>query len=148
MQQPYSTGGVPLVLSEGQTIDATPQVQPLPLGKSGNELLTGQPPVTWASSNGTPIGTATTTDVVTAPSAGHHLEIWFLHASNAGATSCKVGWKEASGTQIYETQLPQNGVISKNINGAWALTTATKLQLVTDAAGSIYWTVGTRTVAD
>ncbi len=110
--------------------------------------LIGSPTVTYASANGTPIGTATTTDVVSAPTSGHHLEIWHLHASNAGATSCKVGWKEASGTQLYETQLPQNGVVSKNLYGDWHLTTATKLQLVTDAAGSIYWTVGSRTVVD
>jgi len=110
--------------------------------------LIGSPTVTYASANGTPVSTATTTDVVSAPSAGHHLEIWHLHVSNSGSTSCLVSWKESGGTAVYETYLPQNGVFSKNLNGDWHLTTATKLQMVTGAAGSIYWTVGSRTVVD
>ncbi len=110
--------------------------------------LVGSPTVTYASANGTPVSTATTTDVVGAPTSGHHLEIWHLHASNSGSTSCLVSWKEASGTAIYETYLPLNGVFSKNLGGDWHLTTATKLQMVTGAAGSIYWTVGSRTVVD
>ncbi len=116
--------------------------------QKGMVELEGSPAVTYTSANGSPVITATTTDVVAAPSSGHHLEVWHLHASNSGSTATLVSWKEASGTLLYESWLPQNGIVSKNLLGDWHLTTATKLQVVTSAAGSVYWTVGTRTVVD
>ncbi len=110
-----------------------------------------------ASPNGTPITTATTTTLIAAPATGKHLEILPVHASNSSGTSTKVGWKETSGVQHYETQLPLNGAISLKVsdypdratgNEGWHLTTATAFLMVTDAAGSIYWSVDYLTVND
>lgn len=99
--------------------------------------------LTFASSNGTPITTATNTDAVAAPGAGKYLQVWRLHASNKSATPVVVSWRDgASGALLFETNLPQNGVISMKLNGDWDLTANTKLVINTDAAGSVYWTVG------
>lgn len=105
--------------------------------------------LTFASSNGTPITTATNTDAIAAPAAGNHLQVWRLHASNKSATAVTVSWRDgASGALLFETYLPQNGVLSIKLNGCWDLTTATKLVINTDAAASVYWTVGYVTLAD
>lgn len=103
-----------------------------------------------ASSNGTPI-TATTTSVIAAPSAGSHLRVLRIHLSNGGATSTWISVRDgASGTQFYRTFLPQNGVLSINLNasGPLDLTTATRLDLVLSAAGSVEYTIDYLTVAD
>lgn len=109
---------------------------------------TGSPALTFASDNGTPITTNTTTDVVAAPAAGHHLEISRLHAINTSTTAVLVSWKEASGVLLFPSFLPQYGIFSIDLKQGWHLTTATKLQLVTSASGSINWTVGYRDALD
>ena len=99
--------------------------------------------LTFASSNGTPITTATDTIAVAAPAAGSHLQVWRLHASNSSATGVVVSWRDsATGPKLFETYLPQNGVISIKLNGDWDITAATALYISTSAAANVYWTVG------
>ncbi len=108
-----------------------------------------RPKLTHASSNGTPITSATGTDVVSAPSAGFHLRIWRFHASNSGATSTWVYLRDgAAGTQYYPTYLPTNGVISIRPDGGFNLTTATKAVLTTSGAGNVEWHIEYEVVAD
>jgi hypothetical protein len=109
----------------------------------------GSTPVSLASSNGTPIASATDTTAVAAPAAGNHLKIWRIHASNSGATSTWVYWRNgASGTRYFQAYLPTNGIVSLRLDGIWELSSATALVITTTAAGSIEWTVGYRTEAD
>ncbi len=112
-------------------------------------LQVTRPKLSHASSNGTPITSATGTDVVGAPSSGFHLRIWRFHASNSGATSTWVYLRDgASGTQYYPTYLPTNGVISIRPDGGFNLTTATKAVLTTSAAGNVEWHIEYEVVAD
>ena len=67
---------------------------------------------------------------------------------NSSATAVKVSWKEASGSEVFHATLPQYGIVSLDLKSGWHLTTATKLQMVTSAAGSIDYTVSHRTVPD
>jgi hypothetical protein len=102
-----------------------------------------------ASSNSTPITTATDTTVVAAPAAGNHLKIYRLHASNSSATGTWVYWRNgAAGTRYYAAYLPQNGIISLNLNGAWELDTATALVITTTGAGNVEWHVDYLTEPD
>lgn len=115
----------------------------------GHLLTTTQPP-SHASSNGTPIA-ATTTSAIAAPSAGSHLRIMRVHLSNGGSTASWVSLRDgAAGTQYYRTYLPQNGVLSLNLNqsGPLDLTSATRLDIVMSAAGSVEYTIDYLTVAD
>lgn len=103
-----------------------------------------------ASSNGTPIA-ATTTSVIAAPSAGSHLRVVRIHLSNGGSTSTWISIRDgAAGTQFYRTFLPLNGVMSLNLSqsGPLDLTTATRLDIVMSAAGSVEYTIDYLTVAD
>lgn len=105
---------------------------------------------TRVSSNSTAI-TGTTTSIIAAPSAGNHLRIVRLHAANGGSTATWLRWRDgAAGTQHYATYLPQNGVFSINLNlsGPLDLTTATRLDIVMSAAGSIEYEVDYFTVPD
>lgn len=108
----------------------------------------GSPALSLATSNATPVTTNTTTDVVSAPSSGNHLEITRIHASNSSATACKVSWKENGGSEMFQATLPQYGIVSLDLKSGWHLTTATKFQMVTSASASIDWTVAYRTVPD
>lgn len=93
-----------------------------------------------ASSNSTAITTATTTTVVSAPSAGFHLKIYRLHASNSSATATWVYFRDgAAGTRYYPCYLPQNGLVSLKVDGAWELSTATALAITTTGAGNVEW---------
>jgi hypothetical protein len=107
-------------------------------------------PPSRASSNGTPIST-TTTDVIPAPSAGNHLRIVRAHISNGGATATWVGLRDgAAGTQHYRTYLVQGATMSLNLNqsGPLDLTTATRLDLVLSAAGSVEYEIDHLVVSD
>lgn len=108
-----------------------------------------KPKLTPASSNGTPVTTATTTTVVAAPSAGNHLVVHRIHAANASATPTWIYWKAGvGGTKLFAAYLPTGGIASLALNGSWELATATLLALETSAAASVEWTVETETVAD
>ena len=103
-----------------------------------------------ASSNATPIA-ATTTGVIAAPSAGSHLRVVRIHMSNGGSTSTWIAIRDgAAGTQFYRTFLPLNGAMSLNLSqsGPLDLTTATRLDIVLSAAGSVEYTIDYLTVAD
>lgn len=107
-------------------------------------------PMSWARSNGTPI-TATTTSVIAAPGAGSHLEIGRIHMTNASATAATVSIRDgAAGTQSFESYLPQGGIISVDLakSGYLPLTSATRLDIVLSAAGSISYTIGYLTILD
>lgn len=122
---------------------------PHAVNRYGQAYVTSPPP-SHASSNGTPI-TATTTSVVAAPSAGNHLRVTRVHISNGGATATWVAVRDgAAGTQHYRTYLPQGGCISLNLNqsGPLDLTTATRLDIVLSAAGSVEYEIDYLTVAD
>ncbi len=122
---------------------------PIATNRYGAVYVTSWTP-SHASSNGTPI-TATTTSVVAAPSAGNHLRVVRIHLSNGGSTSTWVSVRDgASGTQHYRTFLPQNGVVSLNLrlSGPLDLTTATRLDIVLSAAGSVEYEIDYLTVAD
>ena len=114
------------------------------------QLVSSAYAVSRASSNATPI-TSTTTGVISAPSAGNHLTITRFHIANGGSTATWVALRDgAAGTQYYRTYLPQGGVISLNLNatGVLNLTTATRLDIVLSAAGSVEYTIDYLTVAD
>lgn len=113
-------------------------------------LLTTAYPTSHASSNGTPI-TATTTSVIAAPSASSHLRVVRFTLSNGGSTATWVGIRDgAAGTQHYRVYLVQGSVVSLNLNktGPLDLTTATRLDLVLSAAGSVEYEIDYLTVAD
>lgn len=108
-----------------------------------------KPVVTQASSNGTPITTATNTTAVSAPSAGNHIRVWRLHATNAGSTATYVYWRSSTtGTLRYPAYLPQGGIMSIPIDGQWDLTTAEALVINTTATGSVEWHVDYEVVTD
>lgn len=107
-------------------------------------------PTSHASSNGTPI-TATTTSVISAPAASSHLRVTRFTLSNGGTTATWVGIRDgAAGTQHYRMYLVQGSVVSINLNktGPLDLTTATRLDLVLSAAGSVEYEIDYLTVAD
>lgn len=120
------------------------------IGAGTSAIGTVQSPVvTHASSNGTPITTATDTTAISAPAAGNHLRIHRLHATNAGATSTYVYWRSsATGTKMFPMFLAQNAVVSLKLDGSWDLTTAQALVITTSATGSVEWTASYQTVAD
>ena len=102
------------------------------------------------SSAGTPITTATNTQVVAAPAASHHLKVQRITAQNSGATGSWIYWTEGSGgTKKFPMYLAQNQVISFKIDGEWELPTATALYINSATAGAnIEWEASTNTVID
>lgn len=122
---------------------------PVATNRYGAVYITSWPP-SHASSNGTPI-TATTTSVVAAPSASNHLRVVRIHMSNGGSTAAWVAVRDgAAGTQYYRTYLPQGGAMSINLRGSGLLdlTSATRLDIVLSAAGSVEYTIDYLTVSD
>jgi hypothetical protein len=117
--------------------------------KYGRPKVTG-PQMTLASSDATPITTATGTIVVAAPAANFHLRIYYVMANNSSATACRVSWRDgAAGVQRYPATLCQYSTFAHNIKpGYWDLTSATALYLTTSATGSIDWTVEYEVVND
>lgn len=122
---------------------------PYAVNRYGQLYVTARPP-TRLSSNGTPIA-ATLTTAIAAPSAGNHLRVLRFHFSNAGATATVIGIRDgAAGTIYYETYLVQGAVVTLDLNtsGVLDLTTATRLDITMNGAGSVYYTVDYNTVAD
>ena len=103
-----------------------------------------------ADSSGTPITTATTTDVTNAPAAGYHLKIYRLHASNSSGSGTWVYWLDAVDSLVYfyPVFLAANGAVSIRVNGEWELSTASALQLKTSAVCNIEWHVAYEGVKD
>lgn len=115
----------------------------------GMQVIAALPP-SHVSSNGTPI-TATTTTVIAAPSAGNHLRIVRFFFSNGGSTASWVAIRDgASGTQHYRAYLMQGSAVTLdlNVSGPLDLTTATRLDIVMSAAGSVEYEIDYFTVAD
>lgn len=107
------------------------------------------PQFSQASSNATPISTATDTTAVSAPSSGNHLKIWRLHAVNSSATATWVYWRStSSGTRRYPMYLPQNAIASFPVDGGWHLGSAEALVITTTGAGNVEWHVDYETVID
>ena len=130
------------------TVVATGDVVRLSADRYGR-LHRVSPVLSHTSSNGTAITTATDTSVVSAPAASNHLRIYRIHATNAGATSTYVYWRDGvAGTKLFPMFLAQNAVVSLKLDGCWDLTTATALYINTSAAGSVEWHVVHETVAD
>lgn len=122
---------------------------PVAHNRYGEHYITASP-VSHATSNGTPI-TATTTSVIAAPSAGNHLRIVRIHISNGGATPTWIRLRDgAAGTQHYPVYYPQGGVYTSDLrqSGPLDLTSATRLDLVLTAAGSVEYEIDYQTVAD
>ena len=104
--------------------------------------ITG-PSFTIASSNATPITTATDTSLITTPGVGYKIRVYYINASNSSATTTDVSWRSsATGTQLYRNTLLQGGIFAHNLKpGYWDLTENQALVLTTSAAGSVHWTV-------
>lgn len=139
------------VSNENQTAfgAASGDYSPQATNRYGHRYVTGPIP-SHASSNGTPIA-ATTTTVISAPSAGNHLRVVRYYFSNGGATASWVGIRDgASGTKYYMTYMVQGSVASLDLNmsGPLDLTTATRLDIYMSAAGSVEYTIDYLTVAD
>jgi len=140
------------VANEGKTSRAADNdYTPLAVNRYGH-LFVSAPNMTHASSNGTPITTATDTSLISAPSASNHIRVHRIHAANAGATATWIYWRDGvSGTRLYQVYLPQYGVFSLKLEGAWNLTgggTPLALYMTTSAAGSVEYTVDYEVVAD
>jgi hypothetical protein len=119
----------------------------LGLIKDNDEVSAARPNCTTA--NTTVTGT-TATQLVAAPSAGNHLEIWRITVEELDTTENTVSWRDGSGgTDKYHKLLTTKGeMMSMSLNGSWHLTTATALYVKCSAAGSVRFSVEYRTVAD
>lgn len=140
-------GGIVQVALPSPQLD-TKAVQ-LACDEYGRPKVTG-PSLTLASSDATPITTATDTEAIAAPAANHHLRIYYAFYNNGGATPCRVSLMDgAAGAQVFPASLPQYASFAHNFKpGYWDLTSATALYIKTSAAGSIDWTVEYEIVAD
>jgi hypothetical protein len=108
-----------------------------------------RPKLSHASSNGTPITTATDTAIVAAPAAGNHLVPHRVQVSNGSSTATWVYLRDGvAGTKLFAAYLAQGATGVINLEGLWHLTSATALYLTTSAAGSVEWTASTETIAD
>ena len=125
----------------------------LPTGAATEATLTDvktavtETAVSLASSDNTPITTATDTTVIAAVPGQKH-RIYYINASNGGAVTTDVMFRDgAAGTRRYRNTLPQNGIFSHAMQGGyWELSTNTALVLTTSAAGSVHYTVEYKTV--
>lgn len=110
---------------------------------------TAEPARSIATSDATPVTTATDTVAVAAPGAGFHLKIYRLHAMNKSATDVQVSWRNGvAGALRFHGYLPKYGIQSLQLSGEFELSSATALYLNTSAAGSVHWTVTYETVPD
>lgn len=122
---------------------------PVAVNRQGHVYVSTLPP-SRVSSNGTPIS-STTTSVIAAPSAGNHLRVVRIHLSNGGATATWVHIRDgAAGTKFYPVYLVQGASVSLNLkmSGPLDLTTATRLDIVMSAAGSLEYQIDYLTVPD
>lgn len=95
-----------------------------------------------ASSNGTGITTATTTELVAA-TADQSILTYRVFLQNISSTAVLCQLKEEDGTILFEQNLAENQpVIFGFANKFIQLTENKALQLVTSATGDIRWTVG------
>ncbi len=95
-----------------------------------------------ASSNGTGITTAATTDLIAAPGAGVSICVLDIWLQNLSATEVLCQVKEESGNIHYEVKLEEKQPFSKNFSPkCLKLAANKKLQLITSAAGDIRWTI-------
>lgn len=134
-----------------QTVVATGQVTAITADRYGR-LYKVSPITSHATSNGTPITSATNTTLVAGPSANTHIRVHRIHASNSGVTGTWVYWRDgASGNKLYPTFLPTNGIVSLKLEGSLETTggaTPNALVMNTSAAGNVEWHVDYETVAD
>lgn len=93
-----------------------------------------------ASSNGTPIGAATT-DVIADPGDGFFIRVRKIVASNGSATGTWAQFLEAGGTKYYNVWLTLGVPVILNFERPWDLAASTKMQMVTSAAGSVEYTI-------
>jgi len=147
------SGNPVLIGAEARTNQGTPVTEGdvvRPIANRYGKLIVGALVPSRASSNGTPI-TATTTGVITAPSAGNHIRVTRIHLANGGSTACWASIRDgASGTKFYPVYLVQGAIFSVNLetSGPLDLTTATRLDIVLSAAGSVEYTIDYKTLAD
>lgn len=115
-----------------------------PAGGYRPQVETLQPGLTWASSNGTPITTATDTLVVAAPGTGKQLRIYRLFVAANSATRVRTSWRDTvTGPLLFESPLTVDGaVVSPSLEGGWLLGVNEALYLHTGDAGSVSYTVG------
>jgi len=142
-------------------IAAVGRTQALPTATTANDVtylncdrhgrlrITG-PSFLIASSDNTPITTATDTTVLAAPGAGNHYRIYYIHTSNSNSATVDTSWRDgASGARVHRATLPQYAQMGHNIKpGAWDLTSNTALVLNTNAAASVHYTVEYEIIAD
>lgn len=142
-------------------IAAVGRTQALPAATTANDVtylncdrhgrlrITG-PSFLIASSDNTPITTATDTTVLAAPGAGNHYRIYYIHTSNSNSTVVDTSWRDgASGVRVHRATLPQYAQMGHSMKpGAWDLTSNTALVLNTNAAASVHYTVEYEIIAD
>lgn len=117
---------------------------------SGNQITSfggAASAISLASSDNTAITSATNTTLIAAVPGQKH-RIKYIQASNSGATTTDVMWRDgASGARCYRTTLPENGVFAHALqSGYWELSTNTALVMTTTAAGNVHWSVEYETV--
>lgn len=104
-----------------------------------------------ASSSGTAVVASTGAyQLIGAPGASNHLRIKYIAASNSGATTTTIGWRDGSTSAArYEMSLPQNGAFAHNLKpDFWELTSNTALTMYSSAAGNVFWMVEYQIVPD
>lgn len=136
--------------TSGTSVTVTAHASPINLDHANIRILGS--PVTLASSDNTPITTATDTIAIAAPAAGMHLRIKYLQTENTHATlACETMWRDgAAGTRRYRSNLaPLYGIFAHNIKpDYWDLTTATALYVTTTVAANVHYSVEYSTVPD
>ena len=100
-----------------------------------------------ASSNGTPLANATT-DVIAAPAAGFHLMVSKIVVSNGSATGTWCQFLAFGGTKYYNVWATIGVPNIIKFEDPWHLATATKMQMITSAAGSVEYTIEYKVVPD
>lgn len=111
------------------------------------QMVARKPNLTWISSNATPLA-ATATNVVAAPATGNHIRVHVVAFSNGGSTASWVGVRDgASGVVHSNVYLTQGGTVAFDLGGL-DLSSATRLDLVLSAAGSVHYELGYEVVGD
>ena len=110
------------------------------------------PVMNQATSNGTPITTATDTLAIAAPSANFHIVVHRFHVTNASAVTTMAYLRNGiTGTKTYNANLQQGGLMSLVIGGRYKTSgggTPLGLYVTTSAAGSVEYTIDYEIVAD
>lgn len=113
----------------------------LKVDTSGRLETLGSVAILQASSDSTPITTATDTIVIAAPGVGLKIRVYYIASSNGGTTTNKISFRDGiAGAKRYPVTLPQYGVFAHQIApNYWDLTTNTALYINTSAASSVDW---------